>query len=200
LTWLEVGLAVGFYFLSGLGVAVGFHRYFTHRAFKANRGLCNGLAIAGSLAAQGDVSTWVADHRRHHAFAEKQGGPHSSWLFGTTPAALAKAFFHAHLGWLFDRGERTRSNAARFTPDRLWISAIASCARRGGRNPAGPRFGPLGTGAAGLGPPRPLAHNRPDRPASGYADRVGRWMQVCIPARPDVQQSWASRPFRPHIR
>ncbi|MGI9000878.1 MAG: acyl-CoA desaturase [Pseudonocardia sp.] len=116
LSWLDVGLAVGFYLLTGFGVTIGFHRYFTHRAFKANRGLRNGLAIAGSLAMQGDVITWVADHRRHHAFADKEGDPHSPWLFGTTPVALAKGFVHSHLGWLFDRD---RTNAARFTPDLL---------------------------------------------------------------------------------
>jgi stearoyl-CoA desaturase (Delta-9 desaturase) len=126
LTWLDVGLAVGFYFLSGLGVTVGFHRYFTHRAFKATRGLRNGLAIAGSLAAQGDVTTWVTDHRRHHAFADKQGDPHSPWLFGTTPAALAKGFFHAHLGWLFGRDH---TNAARFAPDLLTDRDIATISR-----------------------------------------------------------------------
>jgi stearoyl-CoA desaturase (Delta-9 desaturase) len=35
LSWFDVGLAVGFYFLSGFGVTAGFHRYFTHRSFKA---------------------------------------------------------------------------------------------------------------------------------------------------------------------
>jgi stearoyl-CoA desaturase (Delta-9 desaturase) len=126
LTWLDVGLAVGFYFLSGLGVTVGYHRYFTHRAFKARRGLRNGLAIAGSLAAQGDVTTWVADHRRHHAFADKEGDPHSPWLYGTTPAALARGFFHAHLGWLYGRD---RTNAARFTPDLVADHDIAVISR-----------------------------------------------------------------------
>jgi stearoyl-CoA desaturase (delta-9 desaturase) len=116
LTWLDVGLAAGFYLLSCLGVTVGFHRYFTHRAFKTNRGLRNGLAIAGSMAMQGDVITWVADHRRHHAFADKEGDPHSPWLHGTTPAGLTRGFFHAHLGWLFDRNT---TNADRFVPDLL---------------------------------------------------------------------------------
>jgi stearoyl-CoA desaturase (Delta-9 desaturase) len=103
-------------------VTVGFHRHFTHRAFKANRGLRAGLAVAGSLAFQGDVITWSADHRRHHAFADKDGDPHSPWLFGTTPVALAKGFFHAHLGWLFGRD---RTNAERFTPDLLADRDIA---------------------------------------------------------------------------
>src|SRR6201991_3354217 len=112
--------------MSGFGVTVGFHRYFTHRAFKANRVLRNGLAIAGSTALQGDVITWVPDHRRHHAFSDKEGDPHSPWLFGTTPAALAKGFFHSHLGWLF---VRDRTNAARFTPDLLADRAIARISR-----------------------------------------------------------------------
>ncbi|WP_308259560.1 acyl-CoA desaturase [Pseudonocardia sp. H11422] len=127
LTWTDIGLAAGFYLLSGLGVTVGFHRYFTHQAFKANRGLRNGLAIAGSMALQGDVITWVADHRRHHAFADKEGDPHSPWLFGTTPAALARGFWHAHTGWLFGRD---RTNAARFTPDLLADRDIAAISRQ----------------------------------------------------------------------
>jgi len=127
LSWLDVGLAIGLYLLSGFGVTVGFHRYFTHRAFKANRSLRNALAIAGSLALQGDVITWVADHRRHHAFSDKEGDPHSPWQFGTTPTALAKGFLHAHTGWLFDRD---RTNAARFTPDLLADRDIARISRQ----------------------------------------------------------------------
>src|SRR5688572_6139062 len=127
LSWLDVALAVGFYLLSGFGVTVGFHRYFTHRAFKANRGLRNGLAVAGSLALQGDVITWVADHRRHHAFADKEGDPHSPWLFGTGPVAVAKGFFHSHLGWLFSRD---RTNVARFAPDLLADPDVSRVARQ----------------------------------------------------------------------
>ena len=127
LSWLDVGLAVGFYFLSGFGVTAGFHRYFTHRSFKANRGLRNALAIAGSLALQGDVLTWVADHRRHHAFTDKEGDPHSPWLFGTSPAAVARGFWHSHMGWTFNRD---RTNVARFAPDLLADPDVARIARQ----------------------------------------------------------------------
>jgi stearoyl-CoA desaturase (delta-9 desaturase) len=116
LSWLDVGLAVGFYCLSGLGVTVGFHRYFTHGAFRAVRGLRIALAVAGSMAMQGPVVQWVADHRRHHAFADREGDPHSPWRFGTSPAALAKGFWYAHMGWLF---ERAQTNPRRFAPDLL---------------------------------------------------------------------------------
>jgi len=127
LGWVDVGIAIGFYLVSGLGVTVGFHRYFTHRAFKANRPLRNALAIAGSLSGQGDVITWTADHRRHHAFTDKEGDPHSPWLFGTGPVALAKGFFHAHLGWMFGRD---RTNATRFVPDLLADDDIARISRQ----------------------------------------------------------------------
>ena len=55
------------------------------------------------MAVQGPVIIWVADHRRHHAFSDREGDPHSPWLYGTSPVALAKGFWHAHMGWMFDR-------------------------------------------------------------------------------------------------
>jgi stearoyl-CoA desaturase (delta-9 desaturase) len=116
LTWTDVAIAGVFYVASGLGITVGYHRYFTHGSFKAKRPLRIALALAGSLAMQGPVITWVADHRRHHAFSDKEGDPHSPWLFGTGPAALAKGFWHSHMGWLFDRDQ---TNRERFTPDLL---------------------------------------------------------------------------------
>jgi stearoyl-CoA desaturase (Delta-9 desaturase) len=116
LTWVDVALGVGWYTLTCLGVTVGFHRYFTHGAFKARRPLRIALAIAGSLAVQGPILHWVADHRRHHAFSDQEGDPHSPWLFGTSPLALARGFWHAHLGWILDRN---LSNQERFAPDLL---------------------------------------------------------------------------------
>jgi stearoyl-CoA desaturase (Delta-9 desaturase) len=114
LTWLDLTIAAAFYVVSTLGVTVGYHRHFTHGAFKANRPLRIVLAIAGGLAAQGPVIGWVADHRRHHAYSDRTGDPHSPWLFGTSPLALARGFWHAHLGWLFDRD---KTNIDRFAPD-----------------------------------------------------------------------------------
>ena len=65
---------------------------------------------------QGPLLHWVADHRRHHAFSDKEGDPHSPWLFGTSPGAVAKGFWHAHMGWLFDRD---MTNPRRYVPDLL---------------------------------------------------------------------------------
>jgi stearoyl-CoA desaturase (delta-9 desaturase) len=63
----DVVLALVFYLISGLGITVGYHRYFTHGSFRAVRPLRIAPAVAGSLAMQGQVIDWVADHRRHHA-------------------------------------------------------------------------------------------------------------------------------------
>jgi stearoyl-CoA desaturase (delta-9 desaturase) len=121
LSWVDVGLFVAFYGISGLGITVAYHRYFTHGSFKAQRWLHVAMAVAGSLAVQGPVITWVADHRRHHAFSDRDGDPHSPWAFGTSPLAIAKGFWHAHMGWLFERDE---SNADRFAPDLVKDAAI----------------------------------------------------------------------------
>jgi stearoyl-CoA desaturase (Delta-9 desaturase) len=122
LGWTDVAIAAVFYVVSGLGITVGYHRYFTHGSFKAVRPLRIALAVAGSLAMQGPVIDWVADHRRHHAFSDKEGDPHSPWLFGTGPLALARGFWHAHTGWLFSRDQ---TNEKRFTPDLLADRDIA---------------------------------------------------------------------------
>jgi stearoyl-CoA desaturase (Delta-9 desaturase) len=114
LGWSDVAIAAVMYVVSGLGVTIGFHRYLTHGSFKATRWLRVALAVAGSLAVQGSVVQWVADHRRHHAYSDLEGDPHSPWRFGATFWGLTKGLFHAHVGWLF---ERELSNQARFAPD-----------------------------------------------------------------------------------
>jgi stearoyl-CoA desaturase (delta-9 desaturase) len=119
--WHDLGMMAAFYVIGCLGVTVGYHRYFTHKSFKARPWLRVVLGIAGSLAVQGSVVRWVADHRRHHAYSDKEGDPHSPWLFGTSPVAVAKGFVHAHFGWLFVKGE---TNERRFVPDLLADRAI----------------------------------------------------------------------------
>ena len=77
LHWSDVFLFVGMYVLTGLGITVGFHRHLTHRSFKAKPWLHGLLAILGSAAIEGPVISWVADHRKHHAFSDEEGDPHS---------------------------------------------------------------------------------------------------------------------------
>src|SRR3982751_2753152 len=126
LSWTDVILSAVFYVVAMHGITVGFHRYFTHGSFKANRGLRIALAVAGSLAIQGPVTRWVADHRRHHAFSDEEGDPHSPWRYGTSFGALCKGLWHAHIGWLFDVEQ---TDQKRFTPDLLADKDIAKVAR-----------------------------------------------------------------------
>ncbi len=114
--WTELAIALVFYVISGLGITVGFHRFFTHGSFRANRGLTIALAVAGSLAIEGPVIRWVADHRRHHAFSDREGDPHSPWRFGDSLAGLTKGFLFAHVGWLFDP---EHTNQEKYAPDLL---------------------------------------------------------------------------------
>jgi stearoyl-CoA desaturase (delta-9 desaturase) len=116
MSWTDVALTVVFYFATLLGVTVGFHRHFTHGSFKANRGLKIALAIAGSFAVEGPTIMWVADHRRHHAFSDQDGDPHSPWRFGNTLPALLKGMWFAHVGWLFGPEQ---TNQERYAPDLL---------------------------------------------------------------------------------
>ncbi len=113
---LDVALTVVFAAVTGHGVTIGFHRCFTHGAFKANRGLRIALAVCGSMSAEGSVIQWVADHRKHHAHSDRDGDPHSPWRFGTGFRAAAKGFWWSHVGWLFDREEIPRR---RYAPDLL---------------------------------------------------------------------------------
>lgn len=116
LGWHDIVIGLVFYVISGLGIAVGFHRYFTHGSFKAKRSLRVALAIAGSLAIEGPVLTWVADHRRHHKYSDRAGDPHSPWRFGDDWKALTKGLIYAHVGWMFNP---SKTSQQRFCPDLL---------------------------------------------------------------------------------
>jgi stearoyl-CoA desaturase (Delta-9 desaturase) len=102
LGWSDVVILLVMYAVSGHGITVGFHRLFTHKAFKPNRVVKVAFAIAGSLAVQGPVIRWVADHRKHHKFSDRDGDPHSPWRYGTSIKALTKGFLYAHMMWLFN--------------------------------------------------------------------------------------------------
>jgi len=104
----DIGLLVGLYAVSCLGVTAGYHRLFTHRSFVATRGLKIALAVMGSAALEGSLTSWVANHRRHHRYSDRAGDPHSPIVEhadgsapGTSPTAFVRGLFHAHVGWLF---------------------------------------------------------------------------------------------------
>ena len=112
---LELGLMIGLYVVTCLGVTLGYHRMFTHRAFEASRPFRAVIAILGSMAVEGSVITWVADHRKHHAFSDREGDPHSPHLAGPGFFGAVKGLWHAHVGWLFETVASADRN--RFAPD-----------------------------------------------------------------------------------
>ena len=116
LGWHDVIIALVMYAISGHGVTVGFHRHFTHKSFKPNRGTKIALAVAGSMAIEGPVIQWVADHRKHHKFSDRDGDPHSPWRYGNSVPALIKGLTYAHIGWLFDPEQ---TSPRRYAPDLL---------------------------------------------------------------------------------
>ena len=96
---IDLTILVGTYFLTALGVTVGFHRLLTHRSFQTHPWLERAFAVMGSLSAQGSVLDWVADHRKHHAHTDQEGDPHSPHVgHGSGLGGL----WHAHTGWLLE--------------------------------------------------------------------------------------------------
>jgi stearoyl-CoA desaturase (delta-9 desaturase) len=116
LGWHDILIGAVFYWVSGLGITVGYHRYFTHSSFKAKTPLRVALAVAGSLAMEGPVVTWVADHRRHHKYSDKEGDPHSPWRYGDDAKALFKGLLWAHVLWLLDPNQTSQE---KYAPDLL---------------------------------------------------------------------------------
>lgn len=112
--WSDLFIVVLFWAITAGGITIGFHRYFTHGSFKTNRFMKYVLGIAGSLALQGSLSQWVADHRKHHQFSDEQGDPHSPWRFGTSKRAIAKGLYWSHVGWLFSEEQ---TDPAKYAPD-----------------------------------------------------------------------------------
>jgi stearoyl-CoA desaturase (Delta-9 desaturase) len=118
ITSTAIAITAAMYVLTGLGISVGFHRLLTHRAFETTSPVRATFAICGSMAAQGPVIAWVAEHRKHHAFADEEGDPHSPHLtkLGGLPGAIA-GLWHAHAGWFFCGFGR--APAQRYAPDLL---------------------------------------------------------------------------------
>jgi stearoyl-CoA desaturase (delta-9 desaturase) len=112
----DIVLAAILYVVTGHGIAIGFHRLFTHSSFVPNRPLKIALAATGSMALEGSVVGWVANHRRHHMYSDREGDPHSPWRYGEGPLAQLRGLAWAHVGWLFSTDTTV---AKRFAPDML---------------------------------------------------------------------------------
>jgi stearoyl-CoA desaturase (delta-9 desaturase) len=118
LRWHDLVVLGITYLLTGLGITVGFHRLFTHRSFKTSRPVRAVLAVLGSMAVEGSVIEWVATHRKHHRFSDRDGDPHSPHLHSAPGwRGALQGLWHAHVGWMF-RG-KDMANPVRYAKDLL---------------------------------------------------------------------------------
>jgi len=112
--WTDVGIMVGMYLATAFGITIGYHRLLTHRAFETYRPIKYVFAVFGSMAVQGPVIGWVADHRKHHAHTDEEGDPHSPHV---GEGSGLRGLYHAHVGWLFE--DHGIAEAKRYAPDLL---------------------------------------------------------------------------------
>jgi stearoyl-CoA desaturase (Delta-9 desaturase) len=104
------------YLITAGGITVGFHRLLTHRSFRTHKPTEYAFAALGSMAVQGPVIAWVADHRKHHAHTDVEGDPHSPHVgHGDGVAGVLRGLWHAHTGWLLS--EHGRAEWSRYAPD-----------------------------------------------------------------------------------
>ncbi len=101
--WHDLAVLALMYVITGLGITVGYHRMLTHRSFQTYKPLEYLWAFLGSMAVQGPVIAWVADHRKHHAHTDAEGDPHSPHVgHGDGIVGALRGLWYAHMGWLFD--------------------------------------------------------------------------------------------------
>jgi stearoyl-CoA desaturase (Delta-9 desaturase) len=113
---LDLLLFVSMYLVTAFGITIGFHRLLTHRSFQTSKPVEYGFAALGTMAVQGPVLAWVADHRRHHAHADVEGDPHSPHVgHGNGIGGVLRGLWHAHVGWLFS--EQGQADWKKYAPD-----------------------------------------------------------------------------------
>jgi stearoyl-CoA desaturase (delta-9 desaturase) len=113
-TWLDIGLMVGLYVLSGLGITIGFHRMLTHKAFETSQPMKAFWMIMGCLALEGDPTSWASTHIQHHAHSDDEDDPHSP----------LEGLWHSHVGWLFVHKNNTNVYGTwlKKDPTVIWVS------------------------------------------------------------------------------
>src|SRR5512133_1415107 len=125
----DLAIAAVAYVVTVLGVTVGYHRLLTHRSFATSKRLEYAFAIVGSMAVQGPVIAWVADHRKHHAHADREGDPHSPHVgHGRGAGGVLRGLWHAHVGWLLS--EQGQASARKYAPELLEDRGMRLISRR----------------------------------------------------------------------
>jgi stearoyl-CoA desaturase (delta-9 desaturase) len=125
----DLVIAAVMYLLTAVGITVGFHRLLTHRSFQTSKPLEYTFAILGTMAVQGPVISWVADHRKHHAHTDEEGDPHSPHVGhdGGVRGVFA-GLWHAHSGWLMST--QGRADWKRYAPDLYEDPGMRTISRR----------------------------------------------------------------------
>jgi stearoyl-CoA desaturase (delta-9 desaturase) len=112
----DLAILAAMYLLTATGITVGYHRLLTHRSFRTHKATEYAFATLGSMAVQGSVIAWVADHRKHHAHTDVEGDPHSPHVgHGDGVAGVLRGLWHAHTGWLLS--EHGRADWRKYAPD-----------------------------------------------------------------------------------
>ena len=112
----DLAIMAVMYVLTAAGITIGYHRLLTHRSFQTFKPLQYAFAAFGSMAVQGPVNSWVADHRKHHAHTDEEGDPHSPHVgHGDGVAGVLRGLWHAHTGWLLE--EQGRARWEKYAPD-----------------------------------------------------------------------------------
>jgi stearoyl-CoA desaturase (Delta-9 desaturase) len=120
---VEIGTFLFMYLLTMGGMTIGLHRYFAHRSFETGPRMRALLAILGSMSTQGPVLSWVTLHRKHHAFSDRPGDPHSPHVHGNKVFGMLNGLWHAHIGWMFTENSADWSFSRDLMSDRtlFWV-------------------------------------------------------------------------------
>jgi stearoyl-CoA desaturase (Delta-9 desaturase) len=125
----DLAIAAVMYLLTAIGITVGFHRLLTHRAFQTSKPIEYLFALLGSMAVQGPVIAWVADHRKHHAHTDEEGDPHSPHVgHGDGVGGVLAGLWHAHSGWLMST--QGRADWKRYAADLYEDRGMRAISRR----------------------------------------------------------------------
>jgi len=123
ITMVEIGIFLFMYLVTMGGMTIGLHRYFAHRTFETGPWMRLLLAITGSMSTQGPLLSWVTIHRKHHAFSDRPGDPHSPHVHGSKVFGMLNGLWHAHIGWMFTENSADWSFSRDLMGDRrlFWV-------------------------------------------------------------------------------
>ena len=125
MSWLHLTMLIGGWYLTGMGITIGYHRMLTHRSFDTVPAVRWFWTTMGALAVEGSPIDWCMVHRKHHQFSDHHGDPHSPHLHDGGFWNMVKGFWHSHIGWMF-KSNWSKSERAKYVPDLLEDSLLMS--------------------------------------------------------------------------